>query len=212
MQESILVTSPRDPYISMEITPGHFATSSTHVSHYLDFTYLKSNSKSAETVAVELAEPYLSEESVDTILCLEGTNVIGTFMAQELLQNGALLFDQESSVNILTPSIAVSGQLILQQNTLKMVQNKNVILLVSTVSSGKIIHRAMDCLSYYGGTLLGISALFAAVPAVSGFEINTVFTAEDIDGYHSYRISDCEMCNNGEKLDAIVNHSGYIML
>lgn len=212
MQDSILVTSPRDPYISMEVTPGHFATSSTHVSHYLDFTYLKSNSKSAETVAAELAEPYLSEESVDTILCLEGTNVIGTYLAQELLQNGALLFDRDSSINILTPSIAVNGQLIFQQNTLKMVQNKNIILLVSTVSSGKIIHRAMDCMSYYGGTLLGVSALFAAVPAVSGFDINAVFTAEDIEDYHSHRTSECPMCKNSEKLDAIVNHSGYITL
>ena len=36
--------------------------------------------------------------------------------------------------------------------------SKNVLLLISTVNSGKTARRAMECIEYYGGSLQGIAA------------------------------------------------------
>lgn len=58
-----------------------------------------------------------------------------------------------------------------------------------------------------------ISALFAADPkACVYYDIHTIFTQEDIPGYHFARPSDCAQCQAGEPLDAIVNSGGYTVL
>ena len=92
-QESFTVSSPKDPAIAIKVTPGHFATSSSHVSHYLDMTSLKTRASVAKEVARELAVAYLSSRDVNTIVCMENTEIIGAYLAEELLQEGIMVMN-----------------------------------------------------------------------------------------------------------------------
>ena len=70
------VSLTKNPSISMNVIPGHFTTSHFHTNYYLDLDNLKTNVSIARDVAVELALPYLTTKLVDTIVCMEGTEVI----------------------------------------------------------------------------------------------------------------------------------------
>jgi orotate phosphoribosyltransferase len=140
---------------------------------------------------------------------MEKTEVIGAFLAQELLQHGATVMNEGNEIHVVTPSNNVNGNMIFQDNIIEWITNKHIILLVASVSSARALHLAMDCISYYGGRLVGISALFVASPDAQKDKINALFTSEDIPGYKLFTTAECEMCKAGQKLDAIVSSEGY---
>ena len=110
------------------------------------------------------------------------------------------------------PELNTNNQMIFRDNTQKMVQGKSILLLISTVSTGKTINRALECLQYYGGQLVGICALFSAVPEMHGYTINAVFTNEDIADYRTFSPGSCELCAEKQGIDAIANSFGYSKL
>ena len=209
MEEKFVVSSTKNPKIVMEVTPGHFTTNVSHVSHYLDLGPLKHNIFAARDIARELAAQYISCELIDTIICMEGTEIIGAYLAEELVQEGTLIMNEDSNIYVISPMNNINGQLVFQKNEQHLIENKNIILLVSSVSSGKTVHRALECLSYYEGRLVGISALFAATPHIYDYDVNAIFTEEDIPDYYYSRVEECIMCHDGIKLDAIINNEGY---
>lgn len=70
--------------IRIRVIPGHFATNHSHVNYYVDMTGIKSRYQMAKLAAVELAAAYAPSTSIDTIICLEGTEMLGAFLADEL--------------------------------------------------------------------------------------------------------------------------------
>jgi len=206
------VTSPKNKLITLDIIPGHFTTSTSHLTHYLDMSRLKFDAFVARNVAREMAVPYLSNCLVDTIVCMEETQVIGAYLAEELFESGMMVVNSDRPIHVITPTHNTHGKLIFPPNTEDWVYNKNVVLLAATVASGKTVNQALECLQYYNGLLVGISALFEAVTQMSGLEINTIFSSEDIPGYNVYKQGECALCREGQRLDAIVNHSGYFQL
>jgi orotate phosphoribosyltransferase len=163
----------------------------------------------ANDVAQELAIPYFTSTIVDTIVCMEKTEVIGAFLAQELLQHGATVMNSGSEIHVVTPTNNVNGNMIFQDNVAGWISNQHVLLLIASVSSSRALHIGMDCISYYGGRLAGISALFVASPDNQKNQINALFTSEDIPGYKMFTTAECEMCKEDIKLDAIVSSEGY---
>ena len=75
--------------VPLKIRPGHFATNHAHINYYIDVTTLKARTKEAEEVAQALVGMYLYDTVIDTIVCMEGTEVIGAFLAEELAKGGA---------------------------------------------------------------------------------------------------------------------------
>lgn len=211
-QESFVVSSPKNPAIAMEVTPGHFATSSSHISHYLDMSTLKTCATVAREVAREFAAAYLSSHEINAIICMENTEVIGAYLAEELLLEGPMVVNSGGEIHVITPMQNLGGQLIFQPNVRKHIQGQGTLLLLASASSGKTVSRALDCLAYYGGKLEGIFALFSAVASVCDQEIGSIFTADDIEGYHFARAGQCELCKAGHPLEAIVNSGGYTEL
>ena len=203
------VSLAKNPLISIKVIPGHFSTNNAHSNHYLDLSGLKSNALIARDVALELAIPYRAGKLVDTIVCMEKTEVIGAYLAQELLQSGQSVINAGNDIRVVAPMVNVNGNLVFSDSMVEYISNRHILLLVTTVSSGRTVNVALECLAYYGGLLSGISTLFLASPQKTEQEINTLFTYEDVEGYKLFSPSNCDLCKAGQKLDAIVTSEGY---
>lgn len=90
-----------------------------------------------------------------------------------------------------------------------MVLHKHVVVLIASATTGKTIQQSIDGISYYGGIVEGVSALFSAVDNVGGVDVDSIFTTSDIPDYATYRPGSCPFCDQKQKLDAIVNSFGY---
>lgn len=209
-KKAFTISLAENPAISLNVIPGHFTTSRLHMNHYLDLDNLKTNAALARAVAKELALPYLTVTLVDTIVCMERTEVIGAYLAQELMQKGTPAISSSRDIHIITPLCNVNRNLTFKSNIQDLICNRNIILLISSVSSGITLNSALECLAYYGARLIGISALFNARPEKHKQGIRSLFTNNDIPGYGTYKQSDCPMCAAGHKLDAIIVQDGYI--
>lgn len=199
----------KNPVINMNVIPGHFATNHFHISHYLDVENLKSNASVARDVAIELAIPYLSTTLVDTIVCMEGTEVIGAYLAEELQRQGTSVVNAGKEIHVITPIINIDRKFMFQTSMQEYISNKRILVLVSTISSGTTVNSALESLSYYEGYIVGISTLFSANPEKYQFELHSMFTNEDIPEYKLYKPGGCPMCDEGDKLEAIIIHDSY---
>lgn len=206
MQE---IVARGNKHIKMNVIPGHFATNHSHVNYYVDLTGIKSLHKMARSAAAELAKKYINNTPIDTIICLEGTEMIGAFLADELTQAGGMIMNSGNNICVITPETNANNQMIFRDNTQKMIWGKNILLLISSVSTGKTINRSIECLKYYSGRLVGISAIFSAIDESNDLPVNAIFTLEDLPHYHTYLSTECDQCRAGQKIDAIVNSYGY---
>ena len=198
--------------IALNILPGHFATSSSHINYYIDMTFLKARRNEAKAAAKALVQEYVTTTIIDAIVCLEGTDIIGAYLADELTSAGIMSANMHNTVYILTPEQTSGGQLMFRDNYLPMIKGKNVLVLLSTATTGKTINSALDCIEYYGGKIAGVSAIFSAAKEIHGHSINSIFTTDDIPNYLTYPAHDCPMCKSGHPLTAIVNSFGYSKL
>lgn len=203
------VSLAKNPKIAINVIPGHFSTSNAHSNNYLDFSELKSNAFIARDVAREVAIPYISNTMIDTIVCMEKTAVIGAYLAEELAQEGTSVINSGAQIYVVSPFNNAYGNWVFPSNRIEWIKGKRVLVLVATVSSGRALNSVLECISYYGGNLAGISALYMASNALPQHKINTLFTSEDIPGYQLFSPNDCVMCKNGQKIDAIVSSEGY---
>ena len=196
----------------LRVAKGHFATSHSHINYYIDVTTQKSRLSEAKAVAKELVSAYQHSTIVDTVLCLDGTQVIGTLLAQELTRAGYLSMNAHGTIYVVTPEYNSNSQMIFRDNIQPMIQGKHVIVLMASVTTGITIRKSMECISYYGGMLVGISAIFSAVDEVEGQPVNAVFHKDDIPDYQSCAMHDCPLCKEGRRIDALVNSFGYSKL
>jgi len=210
--KSFTVLLSKNPSINMNVIPGHFTTNHFHLTHYLDLYDLKTNSELARDAAIELSIPYLTSTLVDTIVCMEGTEIIGAYMAEELLLEGTSVVNSDREIHVATPIINVNRKLMFQSNMQDLIKDRNVILLLSSISSGGTMQSAIECIAYYGGNIVGISALFNAYPERFEQEIHSMFTSEDIPDYRIYNPTECPLCNESHPLDAIIVKDGYTII
>lgn len=199
------IRSRIDKHIKIDVIPGHFATNHSHVNYYIDMTKIKTHHKMAKRCADVLASKFVATP-IDTIVCLEGTEMLGAFLAESLSSNG---INNGSDVYIVTPELNSNNQMIFRDNIQSAIWGKNILLLISSASTGKTINRSTECINYYNGKLTGIGAIFSAITQQNGIEIQSVFDDEEIPTYTTSSSSHCEMCKNGQKIDAIVNSFGY---
>ena len=198
--------------LEITVIPGHFATRHSHNSHYIDITRMKHEHAMAREAAIALSQRYTYEKWIDTIVCLDGSEVIGAFLARHLSQNDRFNLNRGKNINVVTPEYDSNGQLIFRDNLTPMIQGKNVLLLISTVNSGKSVRRLLECVEYYGGTLQGIASIFSTLEEVEGVPVYCLFSPEDIPGYQTSSSKECPMCKAGKPIDALANSYGFSRL
>lgn len=198
--------------IPMKVVSGHFATNHSHINYYIDMTTLKTRLSEAQSMAGSLVGLYMLDTVVDTIICLEGTEIIGAFLAEELTRAGFLSRNAHKTIYIVTPEFNSNSQMIFRENIQPMVTGKNVILLMASITTGLTVNKGLECIQYYGGILQGISAVFSAVPEVNGIHVNSVYSKADLPDYESYDYRNCPYCQKKIKLDALVNSYGYMSI
>lgn len=197
----------RDIY--MRVVPGHFVTSHSHINYYFDMTTMKIRQNEAKAVAEAIAQQYTYSTVVDTIVCMDGTQVIGAYLADALKNSGIMSMNSHKTIYVVTPEINAQNQLIFRDNIRIAVENKHILLLLASATTGKTISSSLECLQYYGGQLAGISALFSAVNEVEGQEVHAIFHSSDVPEYSTYVAHECPMCRNAQRIDALVNSYGY---
>lgn len=202
------IRSRLNPKLEVSVIAGHFATRHSHNNHYIDITRMKHEHTMAREAAVTLAQRYAYEKGVDTIVCLDGSEVLGAFLARHLAKNTLFAVNSDKNINVITPEYDSNGQLLFRDNLIPMVAGRNVLLLISTVNSGKSIRRVGECAQYYGGRVQGIAAVFSTLEEMEGVPIYSLFTPEDIPGYATYAPESCAMCRAGKRIDALANSYG----
>lgn len=197
--------------INLKVIPGHFATSQSHINYYLDMTTLKCRAKEAETVAKAMAREYQYSKMIDTIVCMDGCDIIGAYLADELSRNGIMSLNLHNSLYVITPEFDNKGQMFFRDNLQPMVKNKNILLLIASATTGRTTARSIECIRYYGGIIQGISAIFSASKnmQIYGEKVHSIFSAEDLEGYQTFSSDCCPQCKQNIKIDAIVNGYGY---
>ena len=98
--------------LQLRVSKGHYATSHSHINYYIDVTLTKFRLSEARAAAAELVREYKSTTIVDTILCLDGTEVIGACMASELTKAGYTNMNAHQTIYVVTPEHTTGSQLL----------------------------------------------------------------------------------------------------
>ncbi|MBE6533288.1 MAG: phosphoribosyltransferase [Ruminococcaceae bacterium] len=197
---------------SLRVAKGHFATNHSHTNYYIDVTTQKMRLSEAKETAKELVSYYNSTTIVDTVLCLDGTEVIGACLANELTKAHFVNLNAHQTIYVVTPERTAGSQLIFRDNISPMITGKHVLILAASVTTGYTAQAAVEAIKYYGGYVAGISAIFATIPTCAGHEVRSIFDPTDLDDYASYPSHECPMCKNGSKIEALINSYGYSKL
>ena len=196
----------------LRVAKGHFATNHSHTNYYIDVTTQKMRLSEAKEAAKELVSYYNSTTIVDTVLCLDGTEVIGACLANELTKSHFTNLNAHQTIYVVSPERTAGSQLIFRDNISPMITGKHVLILAASVTTGYTAQAAAEAIKYYGGYVAGISAIFATIPTCAGHEVRSIFDPTDLDDYASYPSHECPMCKNGSKIDALINSYGYSKL
>ncbi len=193
----------------LRVARGHFATSHSHINYYIDVTMPKSRLSEAQAVAKELVSYYNGTAIVDTILCLDGTEVIGTCFAEELTRGGFVNLNAHRTIYVVTPEHTTGSQLIFRDNISQMIKDKNVIILAASVATGYTARAAVEAIQYYGGYVAGISSIFSTVDSCMGYPVRSIFNPNDLQDYQSCPSHECPQCRAGKKIEGLVNCFGF---
>ena len=198
-----------DNRIELKVYPGHFATPQSHITHYMDLTTMRTRSAEARRIAEALADNYQVSTTVDTIVCMDGLEVVGAYLAEELTKAGIHSMNAHQTIYIVSPEYNNAGQMIFRDNIQPMIKGKNILVLNSSVTTGETLSRTIESVLYYGGVIRGVAAIFSAATSVAGLPVHAIFNHQDIPNYATYPATNCPLCCNRQRLDALVNGFGY---
>ena len=204
-------TRTNNSNVPLRVAMGHFATSHSHINYYIDVSAQKARLSEATAVARDLVA-YYNNTIVDTILCLDGTEVIGTCLANELTKGDFMNMNAHQTIYVVTPEHTTGSQLIFRDNTAPMIAGKHVLILAASVATGYTVLSAAEAINYYGGIVAGVASIFATLTECGGHKVRSVFNTSDLDGYASHPSHECPLCKQGIKIDGLVNSFGFSKL
>lgn len=196
----------------LRVQRGHFATSHSHINYFIDVTMQKTRLSEAKAVAKELLSYYQTTTIIDTILCLDGMQVVGSCLAEQLTNNNFMNLNAHQTIYVVTPEYTAGSQMIFRDSIAQAITGKNVLILAASVVTGYTTKSAIEAITYYGGRVAGISSIFATVDKYLGYDVVSAFNPNDLPGYASYAPHECPMCRAGSKIEGLVNSFGFSKL
>ena len=196
----------------LRVQEGHFATSHSHINYFIDVTMQKSRLSEAKAVAQELVSYYQTTTIIDTILCLDGMQVVGTCLANALTENNFMNLNAHQTIYVVTPEYTAGSQMIFRDSLVPAIAGKNVLILAASVVTGFTAKSAIEAISYYGGNVVGISGIFTTVDKYMGYDVISAFNPQNLPGYASYPSHDCPLCKRGIRVQGLVNSFGFSKL
>ncbi len=198
--------------VPLRAAKGHFATNHSHINYFIDITTQKTRLAEAKDVAKQLASQFAGEK-VDTILCLDGMTLVGACLADALC-SGRMPSADPGEIAVIEPEYNSYNQMTFRDNVQPYIREKNVLVLMASISTGFTAKRGIQGTKYYGGNVVGVAGLFRAVEHLEYRDVKlvSVFEPADLPDYHSYDHNDCPFCKDGRRLDALVNSHGYSKL
>ncbi len=197
--------------VTLRVARGHFATKNSHINYFLDVTATRCSLKQADAVATQL-KSQLQLTMIDTIICMDNTRVIGTCLAQQLTKGGFRSMNSGEDIYLLRDNVYINGKLIFRDNTHYMLKDKNVLILLASITTGGTVEQAMRTVRYYGGNVVGIASIYSYKDEIDGVPIVSLFHTTDLPGYESHSPETCPMCAKGIEVDAVVDRYGYSAL
>ena len=198
--------------VTLRVAKGHFATRHSHINYFIDVTRQQSCLQDADAVAQQLAQRIRSTMMVDTILCMDGTRVIGTCLARQLAQSSYGSVNAGKEIYLLRENVSSDGKLIFRDNARFMLEGKNVLILLASITTGSTVEKGMRCVRYYGGNVAGVASIYSHLKEVEGVPVESLFNTADLPDYASYSPDACPLCKQGLEVDAVVDTFGYSML
>lgn len=240
MGEAKKIYARDDSTLALKVTKGHFASDRFHVNYYIDMTTLKMREDNAIRVAKAMVKRYIkkveltsdsfglhasaselmhefagsvaSVRPVDTIVCMDGCEVIGAYLAREFSDTQVATTNAHNTLYVITPEFDHGGQMVVRDNIKPMIKDKHVLVVLATAMSGRTISKSIRCIESYGGIVEGVSVIFGAVDHIDSHPVHSVFDMSDIPDFHLSEPENCGDCKEGKKIDAVVNSYGYTVL
>ncbi len=198
--------------VPLRYARGHFATNHSHINYYIDITYQKTRLSEAKITARQLVSHFINNTPVDTVLCLDGTAVLGTCVADELTKSGFCTINQHQTIYVVEPEYNANSQIIFRENIQPMIRGKHVLILMASVTTGYTAGKSIEAIHYYGGHVAGVAGIYRAVDEVGGYPVRSIYSVEDLPDYQSHDYRECPYCKEGKPLEALVNSFGYSKL
>ena len=198
--------------VPLRIARGHFATNHSHINYYIDITYHKTRVSEAKASAYQLVSHFINDTPVDTIICLDGTTVLGAFVAEELTKSGFNTINAHQSIYVVEPEYNNNSQMIFRDNIQPMIRGKHVLILMASVTTGHTARKSIEATNYYGGQVAGVAAIYRATDDIDGYPVRSIYSISDLPDYASYDYRECPYCKAGQKIDALVNSYGFSKL
>lgn len=196
----------RNKKVSIRVMPGHFATQHSHVNFCVDMTRVKSEMGMAKAAAKLIAESF-SSVGIDTIITLERMKMVGAFVADALSSSSPV--NMHNEIAVISPELTKDEKLILRDNLLPYVRHRRVLLLTATATTGMTAGSAVRGIRYYGGETVGVATVFGGKFEIAGVPVMRLVGVEDLPSYASYSPTDCPLCKQGVRVDALINSYGY---
>ena len=93
-----------------------------------------------------------------------------------------------------------------------MLEDKNVLVLLASITTGSTVEKAMRCVCYYGGSVAGVASIYSHLEEIGGVKVVSLFNTGDLPGYASHPPEECPLCKQGLEVDAVVDKFGYSAL
>ena len=158
-----------------------------------------------KAVAKELVAAYQHNTIVDTVLCLDGTQVIGTCLANELTKDGFANMNAHQTIYVITPEYTTGSQIILRDNLAPMVKGKHVLILAASITTGYTVQAAIEAIQLLRRHCGRPERHLRHRHRVPGIPVTSIFDPSNLPDYASFDSRECPSCKAGQHIDALVN-------